>query len=153
MDRPDTAFDLRRWLTPAAISLVAWLVIELLLVGQVMHLDSFDLGEAIKITLPRSSMWLIFAPLAVCLAFLFPMERGRLTRSVVAHLVACALLLASIHQAVQNFAGGPNPIHGPSSSVAQPLQQNRDTPSSRGGPMAHLVLAHLALNLLFFFFF
>src|SRR5690348_2998289 len=95
------------WRTPAAIALAAWLVIELLLIGQAMHTDSFSLWEAIKTTLPRSAMWLIFAPLAVGLVFFFPLERGRMWRSGAAHLGAIALLLVGSHHAVRSFVNTP----------------------------------------------
>ena|SRR5882672_2174703 len=97
MNRPDATAHPRRWLAPALIALGAWLVIELLFIGQAMHVDSCDLGEAIKLTLPRTEMWLVFAPLAVALAFWFPLERGRLARSLAVHLAACVLLMVAVH--------------------------------------------------------
>src|SRR5690242_14675448 len=103
---------LRQWRTPAVIALAAWMVIELLLTGQAMHMDAFDLREAIQLTLPRSTMWLVFAPLAVGLAFRFPMERGRMARSLAAHAGAGALLVAVIHHSFGDFANGQNIIPG-----------------------------------------
>src|SRR5207247_1855843 len=104
MNRPDTTSRSRRWRTPALIALGASLVIEVLFIGQAMHLDSFDLLEAMKITLPRSLVWLVFAPVSVWLAFRFPLERGRLSLSLTAHLAACAVLVAASHWALHNFA-------------------------------------------------
>ena len=49
----------------------------------------FDVPGAIKLTLPRSLVWLVFAPLAAWLAFSFPLERGRLGRNLGVHLAAC----------------------------------------------------------------
>jgi two-component system LytT family sensor kinase len=149
MNRPEPPIRSRRWLTPAAISLAAWLVIELLLIGQVMHIDSFDLWQAIKITLPRSAMWLFFAPLAVGLAFLFPLERGHLLRNGAVHLVACALLLAASFRAILTFAGS-HPIAEPVSAGTPSSQETMNAYQHRRTAMAHLTLAHLALNLLFY---
>ena len=41
MNQMDDLSRSRRWGAPALIALVAWLVIELLLIGQAMHLDAF----------------------------------------------------------------------------------------------------------------
>ena len=46
MNRPDAVFPSRRWCAPALIALGAWLAIEILFVGQAMHLDSFDVLES-----------------------------------------------------------------------------------------------------------
>ena len=138
------------WRTPAAIALAAWLVIELLLIGQAMHTDSFNLWGAIKSTLPRSAMWLIFAPLAVGLVFFFPLERGRLLRHGAAHLAACALLLVGSHHAMVSFThNSPSPTTEPSTG-APPLLEPAQSHHPPGNPMAHLALAHLALNFLFY---
>src|SRR5690348_485315 len=131
MNRAANLALVRHWRTAAAIAVAAWLVIELLLIGQAMHTDSFDVWEAIKMTVPRSAMSMVFAPLAVCLAFLFPMERGRIARSVLAHLSACALLMAAIHHAVVNFADGPNAVHEPPASVTPPVHQSGNPLHSR----------------------
>jgi two-component system, LytTR family, sensor kinase len=103
MNRPDTASPSRRWLAPALIALAAWLTIEVLLIVQAMHLDSFDMLQAVKITHARSLLWLVFAPLAVWLAFRFPLERGRWIRSLAVHLAACAFLAAGSHFVLLNF--------------------------------------------------
>ena len=152
MNRPDATPHPRRWLAPALIALGAWLVIELLFIGQAMHVDSCDLWEAIKLTLPRTVMWLVFAPLAVALAFWFPLERGRLARSLAVHLAACVLLMAAVHRALFSFAGAENrgPTHEPPSPVTQSSHESGNVHRPRGGLMAHIALAHLALNLLFY---
>jgi two-component system LytT family sensor kinase len=95
-----------RWRVPALIALIAWLVIELLFVGQALHMESFDTAGAFSVTLPRALLWLIFAPLAVGLAFTFPLERGRLTASLAVHLAACAVLMVASHWALHNFTSG-----------------------------------------------
>src|SRR5262245_40728164 len=142
----------RTWRTCTLIALLAWLVIELLFIGQAMHVDSFDLWEATKITLPRSLVWLVFAPLAAWLAFRFPLERGRLARSLAIHLAACVVLMATSHRALLHFAGtvSPGATPGPPSWVTPSSHENGDRRRSRGGPMAHFALAHLALNLLLY---
>src|SRR5688572_3078485 len=49
MNRPQAISRWRRWRTPALIALGAWLVIEVLFIGQAMHVDAFDLWGAIKL--------------------------------------------------------------------------------------------------------
>src|SRR5712675_572381 len=98
MNRPDATAHPRRWRVPALIALGAWLVIELLFIGQAMHVDEFDLWQAIRLTVPRTVMWLFFAPLAVALAFWFPLERGKWVPGVAVHLAACFLLVTAAHR-------------------------------------------------------
>jgi hypothetical protein len=134
-----------RWLVPALIALGAWLVIELLFIGQAMHVDAFDFWQAIKVTVPRTVMWLFFAPLAVVLAFWFPFERGRLVSAFAVHIAAAVLIVSSAYQTFLNFMhseshGGVQDTGG--SGAAHHL--------TVGSPMAHMALAHLLLNLLFY---
>ena len=141
MSRPYTESRWRRWRVPALIALGAWLVIELLFIGQAMHVDAVGFWQAIKVTVPRTAMWLMFAPLAVVLGFWFPFERGHLARAFAVHIVACVILVISAHHTFFSFVdaethGG---AHGPGGSQ-----------HSLGGPMAHMFLAHLLLNLLFY---
>lgn len=149
MNRTDASSRSQRWRAPALIALVAWLVIELLLIGQVMHLDAFDVPGAIKLTLPRSLVWLVFAPLAAWFAFTFPLERGRLARSLGVHLAACAALMVASHWAFYNIA---NVLtirlgHGQLSSAQTFDQAHR----VRGGsPTAHMALAHMAIDVLLY---
>jgi two-component sensor histidine kinase len=149
VNRTDAIFPPRQWRTPAAIALAAWLVIEVLFVGQVMHTDSSGLWKASKIAFSRSAMWLFFSPLAVGLAFLFPLERGRLVRSGMVHLAACALLMAASHHTMLSFAGHRNSIVEPPSGT-QPFHETGSVPLARRGAIGHLALAHFALNLLFY---
>jgi len=135
MLRPDSESWARRWRVPALIALGAWLVIELLFIGQAMHVDAFNFWEAIKVTVPRTAMWLLFAPLAVVLGFWFPFERGRLAPAFAVHIVACVILVTSAHHTFFSFADAES-HGGPQHSL--------------GGPMAHIFLAHVLLNLLFY---
>ena len=153
MNLPDATPHPRRWLAPALITLGAWLVIELLFIGQAMHVDSFDLWEAVKLTLSRTVMWLFFAPLAVALAFWFPLERGRLARNLAVHLAACVLLMLAVHRTIFSFAGAENSspaTHAPPSTVTESSHESANVHRPRGSLMANIVLAHLALNLLFY---
>jgi len=86
MSRPDNESRTRRLRVPALIALGAWLVIELLFIGQAMHMDAMDFWQAIKVTVPRTATWLFFAPLAVLLAFWFPFERGHLAPAFAVHI-------------------------------------------------------------------
>src|SRR5436190_1107310 len=137
----DTESRWRRWCVPALIALSAWLVIELLFIGQTMHVEAFDFWQSIKVTVPRTAMWLLFAPLAVILGFWFPFERGRLALAFAVHIVACIILLSSAHHNFFSFANAEG--HGA-------VNQAGSARHSLGGPMAHIFLAHLLLNLLFY---
>jgi two-component sensor histidine kinase len=151
MDRHDAPSRLR-WRAPAFIALSAWLVIQLLFMGQAMHMESFDLWEAISFALPRSAMWMVFAPLAVGLAFWFPMERGHLARSLVVHLAACAFLIVASHRMLVHFGGVPTggTTHQPPPAITQSLHEGGNAHPPRDGPMAPVALAHVLLNLLFY---
>lgn len=151
MNRPDIATQIRYWRTPAVIALAAWLTIVLLFIGQMMHTESSDLWHAIRITLPRTAMWIVFAPLAVTLAFLFPLERGHILRNSVVHLSACVFLMAASHHTLLSFANDQNGIREPPSSSGKASLPDVENPRKNlSNPMSHLALAHFALNLLFY---
>jgi len=143
MNRPDAASRLRRCRTPALIALGAWLVIELLFIGQAMHMEAFDMWEAVRITLPRSLVWLVFAPLAVWLAFRFPLEHGRLATSLPVHLAACVLLVVVSHLALLN---SESEMHEPPSWATHSFGETGSAHRPRGGHS----MARLALDLLFY---
>jgi two-component system LytT family sensor kinase len=148
MNSPDATARSRRWRAPALIALGAWLAIEALFTLQAMHVNSFDVLEAMKMTLPQSLMWLVFAPLAVWLAFRFPLERGRLARSLAVHLAACAVLMAASHWALHDFAGAASgsAADGPPSWMMQSFHESGSAHRPRGGPS----MARVALDLLFY---
>src|SRR5579863_8915053 len=102
MNRPDANSPSRRWRTPALVALGAWLTIEVLFT---LHVETLDALGAMKIILPRLLVWLFFAPLAVWLAFRFPLEGGRLAWSLAVHLTAGVLLVVVGYLALVNFAG------------------------------------------------
>jgi signal transduction histidine kinase len=140
----------RRWGAPALIALGAWLVLELLLIGQAMHLDAYSVSGAFKLTLHRSLVWFVFAPIAAWLAFAFPLERGRLARSLGVHLVACAGLMVVSHWAFYNIARvvAARGTRGGPSAPAWPLDH---APLAHGtSGVAHMALAHMAIDLLLY---
>jgi hypothetical protein len=137
MNRPDAASPSRRWRTPALIALGAWLAIEVLFLVQAMHVDSFDVLQAVRITHARSLLWVVFAPLAVWLAFRFPLERGRLTQNLAVHLAACAVLVAGSHFVHLDF---------PANGNVQSLPESGSLRRPRGGHP----LARVALDLLLY---
>jgi two-component system LytT family sensor kinase len=141
MIRQDPESRWRRWRIPALIALSAWLVIELLFIGQSMHVEAVDLWQAIKVTVPRTAMWLLFAPLAVVLGFWFPFERGRLSLAFAVHIVACVILVTSAHHNFFSFSETGS--HG---AATEPGSARH----SLSGPMTHIFLAHILLNLLFY---
>jgi len=103
MHLPENPSHSRKWRDFLWISVGAWLVIQFWFFGQAMHVDFFDPWKAMKMTLPRSLVWLVFSPVSVWLAFSFPVERGRLVRSLAVHLAAGALLMALVHGALIDF--------------------------------------------------
>jgi hypothetical protein len=123
-------------------------VIQVLFIGQAMHMDSTNVFEAVKMTLPRSLVWLVFAPLAVWLSFQFPIERGKLARSLAMHLAACAVLVAASHWVLHYLAEPANSgaAHGPPSGMTRSFQESRKMPPLRGGPW----MARFAPDLLFY---
>ena len=121
-----------------------------------MHLGWFDLPQAIKVTLPRSLVWLVFAPLSVWLGFGFPLERGRLAWSLAAHLSACVVLIIAGHLSLQTFSSVPTMS---SSNEAHRIGQDQiersrsvnrtgspGEPRQHGGPL----VVHAALDVLFY---
>src|SRR5690349_1033990 len=79
---------------PVLIGAGAWVFVVVIFTLQAMHTDS---SAAVRITLRRSAMWVVFAPLAVWLGFRFQFVRPKLARSLAAHLAACVLLIAVSH--------------------------------------------------------
>lgn len=143
-----------RWRVPAVIALGAWLVIELLCVGVTLHLGWFDLPAAIKVTLPMSLVWLMFAPLSVWLGFAFPLERGRLPSSLAVHVTACVVLMVASHWALLTFSSVP-----PRSSANAADWLGQDQPEGERAAIQarsdyrrrHApLMANVALDLLFY---
>jgi two-component system LytT family sensor kinase len=101
--------------TCALLSLGAWLVIVTLLIVQAMHVVAFSFTAAARISLPQSTIWVVFAPLAVVLAFRFPFESGRLAFSILVHFIACAAVVLTSHWTFLNLpsaVGGIVSDHG-----------------------------------------
>jgi hypothetical protein len=143
-----------RWRVPALIALGAWLVIELLLVGVTMHLVWLDLAGTIKVTLPMSLVWLVFAPLSVWLGFRFPLERGRVASSLGVHVAACLVLLVTSHWALWKFSRMP--VGSSGSAAHGPGQDQTDGERSAIPPVSEPrrhsapLIAQAALDVLFY---
>jgi two-component system, LytTR family, sensor kinase len=89
--------DSRPWRTPALIGIGAWCAIAALFSLQAIHLDSVSAWTALRSIVPRLLLWLLFAPAAIAATFRFPLEPGRLRRSVPVHLTICLMLAAASH--------------------------------------------------------
>lgn len=117
----------------------AWIFIVFLSTLQALHTDS---PSAIKIAYQRSALWLLFAPLAGWLGLRFQLVRPGLARSVLAHSVACVVLIILGHLALIDLG---------TQRLPKNLKTYRETlmPRNlqRSGPM---VIAHVALDLLFY---
>jgi two-component system, LytTR family, sensor kinase len=151
MNRSDAARHFSRLRAPALIAVSAWIIIELLFIVQAMHVDSFDVSDAVKLTLPRSLVWLVFAPLAVWLAFRFPLERAQLFRSLAAHLAACVLLVMASHRALLVSVSASRGREAEPQSWEQSFHEDGSRRHGRGSghQVARLAL-ELALDLLFY---
>jgi signal transduction histidine kinase len=157
MNRPDANSHSRHWRTPALVALSAWLAIEVLFT---LHAETFDALEAMKIILPRLLVWFFFAPLAVWLAFRFPLERGRLAWSLAVHLTAGVLLVIVGYFALVNFVGTTrdNAANGPSSQATPSLDEREShehssvPPTPAGGHRIRRspLVVRLTLDLLFY---
>src|SRR5262249_31955174 len=143
MNPPEATPGLRRC---ALIALTVWLVIQGLSIGMAMHFGSFNLVEAVRLMLPRALVWLVFSPLSVCLAFRFPLERGRLALSLGVHLSACAVLVVASPRASQAFvhAAETGPNGEPFSRKMQSLHENGG--AHPPGPQG----AHIALDIMLY---
>ena len=157
MNRPDANSPSRRWRTPALVALGAWLAIEVLFT---LHAETLDALEAMKLILPRLLVWLIFAPLAVWLAFRFPLERGRLAWSLAVHLTACVVLVVVGYFALVNFVGvaTESTANGSSSQATPSIYESGNrgrssvppTPTSGHRIRRSPLVARLTLDLLFY---
>ena len=94
----------RAWRAPLLLSLVAWLALGVFFIAQAMLVGSLDFETALRVTGPSWLVWGLFSPVAVTLAFWFPLERKRWLAGGAAHLAACALLLTASHWADTTFA-------------------------------------------------
>ena len=153
MNHSDGANRSRCWSVPVRIVLGAWLVIDLLFIGQAMHLESFDLFGAIHLTLPRMLVWLVFAPLAVAFAFRFPFETGRLASSLAVHLGACVVLTGASHFTLLHYpiSVRRNAAERQASSSGQFYRDGgyARVPSARRS-MARVAVAYVALDVLLY---
>lgn len=157
MNQPDANSSSRHWRTPVLVALGAWFAIEVLFT---LHVETLDVLEAMKIALPRLLVWLFFAPLAVWLAFRFPLERGRLAWSLPVHLTACVLLVVAGYFALVNFVGvaTDSTANGSSSQATRSPDEsgNRERsaapPTPAGGfrMRRSQLVARLTLDLLFY---
>jgi len=160
MNPPNTSKPTRDQRAPVLIALGAWLALGLLFTAQAMMLGSLDVLAALRVSLPMWLVWLVFAPLAVWLAFRFPFERRRLALGVAGHFVLCGVLVLT-NQWLPNRrfttaeggpAGGPPPwvrqSFGENENARQrPTQSGPpETRRPRGGPP----LARAALDVLFY---
>jgi hypothetical protein len=92
------------WRAPLLLSLGAWLALGVFFIAQAMLIGSLDFETALRMTGPSWLVWGLFSPVAVTLAFLFPLERRRWLAGGAAHVAACALLLTASQWAAVNFA-------------------------------------------------
>lgn len=89
---PTTA---RRWLVPGLLVLGVWLALGCLFTAQYSVIGGLELGEALKRSAPLWLAWSVFTPLVAWLGFAFPLERARLVRNLMIHLIACAAVIGT----------------------------------------------------------
>jgi signal transduction histidine kinase len=144
------------WRAPLLLSLVAWLALGVFFIGQAMLVGSFDFETALRMTGPSWLVWGLFAPVAVTLAFLFPIERRRWPVAGASHVAACALLLTASQWADTTFAPHrPAPDEGPRHVRPElpPGEGPQRGPQREGGRprgMGRPPLARATIDLLFY---
>jgi hypothetical protein len=163
LNAPDADSVRRRWLAPALIVLGVWLALGGLFTAQHVIVGSLEFAEAVRTSAPLWLPWVVFAPLAVWLAFRFPLERPRLVVSLVVHAVACGAIVCANQLAATFYAGRPpdgplgrpppwvQRLHGPGGGFGREAPRSRPPgpPGLRrhpGGPLA----ARLALDILIY---
>lgn len=146
----------RAWRAPLLLSLVGWLALGVFFIAQAMLIGSLDFETALRMTGPSWLVWGLFSPVAVTLAFLFPIERKHWLAGGASHAVACALLLTASHWADSTFAPRrPAPDAIPRRIRPEPLPgetPQRMTPREAGRPrgMGRPPLARATIDLLFY---
>lgn len=81
----------RRRLGLVALLVAVWGGLVLIFAVQLVVVGALDWNEALGVAIPAWLPWAGLLPLAVWLAFRFPLEHGRLATSLPAHLLACLL--------------------------------------------------------------
>lgn len=144
------------WRAPLLLSLVGWLALGVFFIAQAMLVGSLDFETALRMTGPSWLVWGLFAPVAVTLAFLFPLERRSWLAGGAAHLAACALLLTSSQWADANFSprrGAPDGFGRRFRADMPPGAGPQRAPMREGGRprgMGRPPLARATIDLLFY---
>ena len=140
------------------LSLVGWLALGVFFIAQAMLVGSLDFETALRMTGPSWLVWGLFSPVAVTLAFLFPLERRRWLVGGASHLAACALLLTASHWADTTFSPrrpAPDmvprrvrPAPPPPGEMSPPRVPQREGGRPRG--MGRPPLARATIDVLFY---
>ncbi|MCF7762290.1 MAG: sensor histidine kinase [Verrucomicrobia bacterium] len=104
---PTTA---RRWLVPGLLVLGVWLALGGLFTAQYSVIGGLELGEALKRSASLWLAWLVFTPLSVWLGLAFPLERARLARNLMIHLIACASVIGATQVLGRHWQGSAHPM-------------------------------------------
>lgn len=96
-----------RWWWKAILLLAAWAALGILFTLQFVLVASLDWREAMAISLPFWVTWAPLLPTVVWLAFRFPLEQGKWSTSVPAHLLGCVAVVAVGLVSARQFGAGP----------------------------------------------
>lgn len=154
---PTTA---RRWLVPGLLVLAVWLALCGLFTAQYSVIGGLELGEALKRSAPLWLAWFVCTPLAVWLGFAFPLERARLARNLMIHLIACASVIGSTQALGRHWQGTAHPTIAMGEPPAWVTQETREGDGDDGttfrgrppwvGALGGPLFARLALNALIY---
>lgn len=96
-----------RWWWKALLLLAAWAALGTLFTLQFVLLGSLDWREAMSLSWPFWVTWAPLLPIVVWLAFRFPLEQGKWSTSVPAHVLGCVAVLAVGLISVRQLGPGP----------------------------------------------
>ena len=121
MSRPSLT---RHPLALYAVVLGIWCLLLVVFAGQLFVTTGLP-SQAFRIALHNLLPWALLSPAAVWLTLAFPLERGRLARSVPVHLLGCVLALTAC-----GFvrALGPQPPGGPGGFPGAPMDRLEGAP-------------------------
>lgn len=157
MTPPESSNASNGRLVPVVIVVVALVGLVILFTSLTVLTTPHELPDALRLALPLWIPWCLFAPLAVFLAFRFPIERERWIRSLAIHGLAAAATVLT-NQAVTrdlagNGAGGGPPPWAPRSlgeGGPPPPGPRRAEPGGPRRPRGGPPVARMALDVLIY---
>lgn len=114
--------------TVLVLQALLWIVLALIFAGLIEMSGWSTRAEALTFSASHWLPWIGFAPAVFWLARRFPLERGRLRRSVPVHLLACLLCSGAMMWIGAQFAPVPGPRGGGPGGSRGPMPRDRFEP-------------------------